>query len=679
MSLVHFYLAVILLISTFIIGNILFRGCTLLKNITVALSLFLIEYYFVSVIFLWLNIFNVLWVLKSMTVLNAGILFFYRKKLLSERIHISFDKREIIMAVIIILLIPLIITKSEDIRTSSDMGMYFEKAVVLMGEDTGVIKKLNEIQVISENVDAGVLELQEQLFGIYIRGSQDGKTIYDYHSLPTWVTFLALFGKIFGLYHCAQALSVLYITALLCVYFCCENIARSTYGKYIAVAVFSLSPVIIYVSKATLTEIAFLAVFFSGCMWLSEKDIKIKFLSFIYFALLGFIHISMYMYMPIIIVVLMYLFINRKEKVYAYVNILTAVFYMVSIFYCHDISYMYTRDQLLRFTFLGDNLKSVVIALVGIFSLAVLVQVLLLIFGNRVNNWLDKRCSRILPIVIIMLEIVILAGTFIIGYNLAFTDAFKDTFSAASGSWNLRQYYVGEGWSAVRHLNMINILMCTGIVSVPLIIFYSFYRKNKQDVIDNCLYMICLYSIAIFTFIQVDTPNNYYASRYFVLMVIPSITLLMARIVSKSVITKMMFVWIICFNLYFDRYFIDRGSFAGQYQLLEDVLEQIPEEAVVVVRAKDKSLNQILINNLREINQNMVFNYKNAEEIKDFYGDKPLYFITSQSSDKNKELIWYKKYSIMGNLGGGDGKYMTEEISSSDQDIYIYLIDGRGK
>lgn len=676
MSLVYFYLAVILLISTFIIGNILFRGCTLLKNITAALSIFLLEYYVVSVIFLWLDVFDVLWVLKSMAVLNAGVLFFNRKKLHSEHLNISFDKREIIMAVIVILLIPLIITKSEDIRTSSDMGMYFEKAVVLMGEDTGVIKKLDEIHLISENVDAGVLELQQHLLGIYIRGNQDGETIYDYHSLPTWVTFLALFGKIFGLYHCAQALTVLYITAMLCAYFCCENIAGNAYGKYFAVAVFALSPVIVYVSKATLTEIAFAAVFFSGCMWISEKDTKLKFFSFLYFALLGFIHISMYMYMPIIIMVLMYLFINKKEKVYAYVNILTTVFYMVSIFYCHDISYMYSRDQFMRFTFLGDNFKSVVIALVGLFSLAVLVQILLLVFMDKINNWLYKKCDQLIPILIILIEIIIFAGVIIVGYNLAFTDKFQP----AGGSWHLRKDYVGQGWIAIRRLNMVNILLSTGIIAIPFIFLYSFLRKNKQDVIENCLYLICLYSIAIFTFIQVDTPNNYYASRYFVPMVIPSITLLMAKIVNKSVITKIIFVWIMCFNLYFDRYFIDRGSFAGQYQLLEDVLDKIPKEAIVVFRSKDKSLNQILINNLREINQNMVFNYKNVEEVKEFYGDKPLYFITGQlSKDKGQELLWYKDYTIMGNLGGGDGKYMTEEIFTDNEEVYIYLINGRGK
>lgn len=675
MGLVHFYLVVILLISTFVISNVLFRTCTILKNITAALSVFLLEYYAVSVMFLWLDVFRVLWVLETMVLLNAGILFWNKKKLVAQHIQISFDKREIWIVLIIILLIPIIMKKSEDIRTSSDMGMYFEKAVVLLGEDTGAVKTLDEMYAISENVDVGVLELQSQLYGIYVRGAVEEKIIYDYHSLPTWVTAMALCGEIFGLEHCAQALTILYIIALLCAYFCCENIARSVYGKYIATAVFALSPVIVYVSKATLTEIAFVAVLFSGCMWLSEKNTTIKLLSFLYFALLGYVHISMYMYMPLLVIILMYLFINKKEKVYGYINILTTVLYMLSILYCHDISYMYTRDQLLRFTFLGDNLKSVAIALMCIYSVAIVVQILLLFSKDKVIGWLSRRCDQLIPLAIIVLEIVIIVGTIMIGYNLGFTDAFEDTYSSGSGTWNLRQYYVGQGWVAIRHLNMINILKCTGIVSVPILFIYGIFRKDKKDLIENCLYMICLHAIIIFTFIQVDTPNNYYASRYFAPIVIPIIALLMARILSTSVVTKIVFAWIICFNLYFDRFFIDRGSFAGQYQLMEDVLEQIPEEAIVICHPEDKSLNQTIINNLREINQNKVFNYKNLEEVKQFYNGSPLYFIAGRPRDVGVEPAWQKDYIISGNLGGADGKYMTEEISTYNESVYIYVFD----
>lgn len=675
MELVHFYLIVILLISTFAIGNFLFQTCTLIKNITVSLSVFLLEYYAVSVVFLWLDIFKVLWVLETMVLMNAGILFWNRKKIVAQRIKISFDKRELWIAVIIILLLPIIMKKSEDIRTSSDMGMYFEKAVILLGEDTGVVKTLDEMHVISENVDLGVLELQSQLFGIYVRGSVGGETIYDYHSLPTWVTALALWGEIFGLDHCAQVLTILYIIALLCAYFCCENIARCVYGKYIATAVFALSPVIIYVSKATLTEIAFIAVLFGGCMWLTENNARIKLLSFLYFALLGYVHISMYMYMPILVIILMYLFIKKKEKVYGYINILTIVLYMLSILYCHDISYMYTRDQLLRFTFLGDSLKSVAIALMGIYSFAIVVQVVLLFSKDKVLSWFGRCCDRIIPLAVMLLEIVIIIGSIVIGYNLGFTDTFEGTFSAGSGTWNLRQHYIGQGWVSIRHLNMINILKCTGIVSIPILFLYSFLRKDKKDIIENCLYMICLSAIAIFTFIQVDTPNNYYASRYFAPIVIPCVALLMARILRTSVIVKIVFAWIICFNLYFDRFFIDRGSFAGQYQLLEDVLDQIPEEAIVLCHSEDKSLNQTLINNLREINQNKVFNFRNADEVKQFYNDQPLYFVAGHPWEMGIEPVWQKNYVIYGNLGGADGKYMTEEISTYNESVYIYVID----
>lgn len=661
----------LLLASCFFISLVIVKKGTLMKTFTVSLSVFLIEYYVISVVFLWIDIFEVIYILLCMSLVNAILALTKWKKIVDEtcRMGERIQKKDLVIVAMILLVLPFTMTKSEDIRTSSDMGMYFEKAVVLMGEDTRVVKKLEEIGTISADVDEGVLAIQEQLQGIYIRGSEGEDIIYDYHSIPTWVTFLALFGKMFGLMNCTWALTILYVWAILCSFYCCENISKDKYGKYMAFVVFALSPVIIYVSKATLTEIAFVAVLFSGCMFLSEEDIKCKYISIFSFALLAYIHISMYLYMPIFIACLMYIYINKRERIYAIINVAWTALYMISIFYCHRISYRYMRDQYMRFSFLGSNLKQVVFWLLIIFLMMIILQVLLMCMSEERKICLAQWLQKLVPAVIILFEIVIIVGSAVIGYRLGFTN----TYEPVGGTWHLRTTYVGKGWEAIRHLNIVNILMCTGIVSVPVLFGYSAFRKEKQDIIENCLYLISLYAILIYTFIQVDTPNNYYASRYFAMIIIPVIALLMGRITLKRQMVIALMIGIIGFNSFFDFFFIGRGSFQGQYTLMNDVLKEIPEDAIVLVREEDKSLNQLLVNNLRELNGNKVYNYKNYEEIREAYKPEALYLISSvEQNGESQKLVLKKEYEIMGNLGGVDGRYMTEDINTYNEMICIY-------
>lgn len=671
MSILYLLWVLLLLGSCFFVSLIIAKKGTLLKTCTVTLCMFAFEYFTISVVFLWADLFAVWIILLVMSMINLSILLIKRKTAMEETVRLKerVDNREFFVILLIFLLLPFTWTKSEDVRTSSDMGMYFEKAVVLMSEDTGVVRRLDEFQTVSANADKGVIAIQEQLQGIYVRGVEGDQIIYDYHSIPTWVTALALFGKMFGLKYCTAVLSVLYIMAILCAFYCFQNISRTKYGEYLSFAIFALSPIIIYVSKATLTEMAFVAVFLSGCMFLSENDIVEKYISIIPFGLLPFIHISMYMYMPIFIVCLIYLYINRKEKVYAVINIAWITLYMISIFYCHRISYRYTKEQYLRFRFLGNDLKKIVFLLLIIFIIAILIQAILMNIKDQKKDFLSRLADKVLPIGIVLCVIVIIVGSIVNGYYLAFTDVYQPL----EGTWQLRSNYAGQGWVAIRHLNLVNIMMCTGVVSIPITFVYSITRKEKKDVIENCLYLVCLYTILIYTFIQIDTPKNYYASRYFAMIIVPALSLLMARIAVNKKWTILLLIWIVCFDGFFAVFFTGRSSFQGQYDLMEDVMQKIPEDAVVLVREEDESLNQILVNNLRELNGNLVYNYLNYDDVREVFDGQPIYVISGVEQDnEDQKLLLYKDYEIMGNLGGEDGKYMTKQIYTYYESVYVY-------
>lgn len=671
MNLKFLSISILILFLCFLLMQLLVNKIRILKQIVISIMFFIIQYYLFSVVFLWIDRFEVRHILTVIFIVDVCLCFFWRKKIIEKikNTNLLFSRDDLVILGILVLLIPFIFVKSQDIRTSSDMGMYFEWTVKLTGDNTGVSRYLNEIGQISENVDEGVYRIQEQLDGVYTRAEHINGTIeYEYHSLPTWVTLMALFAKSFGIYNAAQVLTLLYAITVLCCYFTCENIGKSPKNKYLSITIFALSPIIMYVAKCTLTEIAYINILFFALLCLSESDKKIKYLSGVGFGLLGFIHISNFMYVFAIYLILMYISICRKEKTYGSINLINLAMFGISLFYANFISHFYTESQLSRLNFLGDEPKEIVKWLLLILLICGGLQIFILVISEKFLDKIIKIIQCIMPIGLIFLEIVIIIGFFIQGYYLGFTDK----YITGGGTWHLRSEYADQGLKAISYLNIINILRATSFIWVPIIFIFNFIRKRKDDIVQNALLFGLLYSMFIYTYIQIDTPTNYYASRYLAMTIIPLITLLAATFEYTKKVYLCISLWCTIYTLRYDYNFILRGSFLGQYHLIKDTLAQIPYGSVVLVLEEDESLNEILVNNLREMNGNYVYNYSNEAEVKAHYIDQPIYTISSHKIENENQLLLYNNYLIMNNLGGSNGRYMTEEISYTNESIYIY-------
>ena len=480
---------------------------------------------------------------------------------------------------------------------------------------------------------------------------------------------MALFAKIFGIYYAPQVLTFLYVIAVLCCFFTCENIGVVSRNKYLSIAVFALSPVLLYVSKATLTEISYISVLFCALFCISESDRKLKFLSAICFGILSFIHLSNYMYVFAIYVGLLYIAVFQKEKIYGVINLINIVMFAIALFYANFISHLYTHEQLLRFRFLGQELNEVMIGLLIILSCCVAIQIIELLISDKILDKVIKILKYIVPKGLIALELIIIVGIVIQGYYLGFTDKYM----TGGGTWHLRAGYANQGIESLSYLNIINILRATSYIWVPIIFVYNIFRKNKDNVIQNALLFVFFYSMFIYTYIQIDVPTNYYASRYFAMMIIPVVTLLAVTIIDKKKIFLLVSAWSLIYCLRYDYNFLFRSSFMGQYQVLQDAIKQIPYGAVVLVQEENTGLNQILVNNLREMNGNLVYNFANMDEIRNYYFDQDIYVISAQKCSNIEQLLLYKSYEIMGNLGGEKGRYMKENIHTYDEIVCIYI------
>lgn len=649
-------------------------GSSIIKRILCTIGIFMLEYHIVSVIFLMFHIFLIKRILITLCIADIALcgLLFHRLKRGGFRCpKFSVSRSEVIVLLILLLMLPFTINKSEDIRSSSDMGIYFEWANRLSTNDTASVKSLEELGKISDSVDQGVLRIQEQLIGVYEKGENElGIKEYELHSLPTWSSFMALWGQLFGQYHASQVLTLYFFVAAICLFYVCGKIEKDSFGKFHAMIIFCLSPIMLYVSKCTLTEIAYICFILLGIFFLSESDKKLKILSGIYFGLLGYIHISNFIYIFAFYVVLWLLGLYKKDIIYGMVNIIQLMLYMISLYYVSAVSSVYTEMQFSRLSFLGSSNDKII----GNFSLIIftlsIIQVISIVIFKWKSDEFIKFCDWLMPKALIVLEIIILLGVIQQGYYLGFSDK----YSSGDGTWQLRETYANMGWQSLSYLNITNILRATGFLYVPFIFLYNFIRKNKKDLVPNLLLFVLLYSLFVYTFVQVDTPNNYYASRYFAMIIIPMAALLTSTFFTKKVLYSCVGIISAIYFLRYDFLFINTAPFSGQYAILKDALTNIPYGSIVLAMEDNVSTNQMLVNLLRDINGNQVYNYDNHDEVQQYYSNCDIYVI-SLGTVEDSSLIYRRNYSLLYNLSGENGRYMSQAPAFYTQTICLSRLE----
>ena len=112
----------------------------------------------------------------------------------------------------------------------------------------------------------------------------------------------------------------------------------------------------------------------------------------------------------------------------------------------------------------------------------------------------------------------------------------------------------------------------------------------------------------------------------------------------------------------------------GQYNLLQDVLEVIPANAVVFCNPESHTLNTRLTGNLRVLNDNEIYNLKNIEEVLNFYPDKNAYIISENAVEGIGDLILSNEYISQYSFGNGaDGRYATS-YGTYEIPLYLYKI-----
>ncbi len=610
------------------------------KNILYTLAFFVIEYYLFSALFLFIDYYSVAYVLVCCLITNIILCVVIRRKynsIFNNRKYIF--KSDLLFIVLMILMLPFVSKKNENFDLH-DTGQYYEKAIQLADDGPQKANLLPEYGMYTEDVSQDLLEMAQTLPKDWT--IINGQLQYTYHGIPTWVTFITLFIKIFGVYTSLISLTFFYLIACFSLYYAIGNICKQNFCKYLSIPLFGFLPIILFLAKTTLTELPFIAMLLFGICLISSPDIREKYLSIIPFGLLGFLHVSVILYVPIFFIALLILSLYKNLK-YGVINICTIMMYIASLGYCAVVSPFYTKNQLGSIPFFNTMKLSMAVIIITAGCLLLIAIQCLVIKSKSFRNllmYIGHFLSPKLPVLFRIAALLLIAITLYQAYRLGFTD----TYNVGGGSWTRRKYYSNQGFISLTRLNIISIVMATGYISIPYIFYRLFSKKTQWNFYEKFYGILLLYGLSIYLVLRFsipDTPYNYFVSRYYATFIVPICAILMAVLIK----TKWQFIFISIFAIItalpFSLFLMNTRESDGQNDFLKSVMEIIPTESVVLVDNSDFICNNCVFA-LRELNQNYVFSLQSKESIEAQEAEKEIFVFTTQPINDENYTVRYE-------------------------------------
>jgi hypothetical protein len=151
---------------------------------------------------------------------------------------------------------------------------------------------------------------------------------------------------------------------------------------------------------------------------------------------------------------------------------------------------------------------------------------------------------------------------------------------------------------------------------------FAALRGRELAASPKCTFLLSavLWTVAVYTFFRVDTPVNYYASRYFVPVLVPTTLLLLGALLghfqTRPGTLAVVALVGLSFNLYFDRALYRVPSENEKLEFVEEVATRVGDDRVLFVRADERTyrLLALLLRSLHGISVVRVANLHGAAE-----------------------------------------------------------------
>lgn len=513
-----------------------------------------------------------------------------RKALLPK---ISFDRKAYWIPLVIMLVsLPFTWNKFELYSMGQDQGTYQVKALALLAYDTHNYMEMEEFNKLDTPE-----EKQKYLDFVYSQNnlylprvieetetdaSQFDRIVGTIHGLPTYSALLALWGAMFGYANMIGVQTILYICLIFLSFFVAENMKlKRTTGAWITLLT-AFSPIVIWCSKSSLTELG-LAVIFTVFLYILTGKKEHAWLAWIPLVVFAFFHISIYIFMPVLVILLFMMYFMQKAKGWLISVIGTLIGYGVSAFWAFDIAPYYSYGnysvlfKLTRNIINQDNIKPVIVVLCVLLSAAAVV--LMTEWGKALADNLCRLCadSRIFRNSVIWLIRLTLAGSFLFFVYKGFITA------------EYTRYF--------EYLQISTFTYMTGLILVPFLYGYLFCKPGKvlgngMTAVFVLLFFYCV--IAYSSFMRLHVSYYYYYARY-VTIFLGIIFLLAARLAEdmewgRWAVPVMFAVALLTFLPYDAGLPTQKDHTRCEWEVLADVCEDITSKDAFIVGPEEQQI-----------------------------------------------------------------------------------------
>ena len=506
---------------------------------------------------------------------------------------------EAITLLLLVLVSPIALPRMALLYMDSDAGAYSNRAIHHLHEGSlsGTIPVRDQLQgELLKSFDRDNLGKRGQYRpGIYRMPSDPNRFIFQF--FPGWPMLLAQWAGLFGLARMFDAVLFTFVMAVLFCGFVLEDRGLGVTAFTTTMALIASSPLLLYFSKYTTTEIFLLFLFLFVLYFFSRKD-RLG-LALASLGVLAWVvtHVSSFLYAPLFFLVALHAYraADRRSAAFAaaaFVILLAGIPLGLGF----SPSYVLRTYRVSFISLPLGYTGRIPLALVTLAYVAGLGLSLGALWHARTrglpttSSELDVSRRRSLQRgVVRAVLLVIAAWTVYRGYLLGWTDHFVP-LRDLGGIWGARAEYAGAGWAALAHANIVNMLMATSVVGLGLVLALALWRGDGVCSSPRGAFLLAavLLPLGIYTFLRFDTPVNYYASRYFLPVFVPATMLLYGELLAAFRVRR---AWILGlalvglgFNLPFDRALYLCPGYPDEMRFVEDVAARVGDGRVLFAR-----------------------------------------------------------------------------------------------
>lgn len=590
-------------------------------------------------------------------------------------------KNMLIPVIICLIAFPFVSVKNEIFGMGQDEGVYQIQAINFMYNNNSRQKDFEEYHLLETEEERNHFNdsIRKQLGGYDIPSADYPKTVYDrnisqvsgfIHGIPSYSSMLAMWGTLFGIENMIDIDTVFYICTIFLVYFICRNLKLKKASCICACILTALSPVILWVSKSSLTEI-FIDVIITAFLYFitDDENSSEKWLSIIPVAVFGCYHVSIYTMIPVFMMIYGGMYFFTREKQYAVLLPSVILGYMISFFAMKQIQPVYTINNYRDLFVAGINVHNISKVIPAACIILTAISILFIFILSRTNKnfkpeEFNKKASEngIFKIFLILLMLVPTAFTII------------------------KSFTKYSSWEEANHLALWGFIFNAGVflVSFAIIYFVTYPKFFIQENSRLAIFIMFFYCIIIYSsFLRYEIQYYFYYARYlapFVPVAIIFGVLTMDRAGRKFIYPLTLLSLALSFP-YSKFLMTAKDDTRMEWDILEDTSDIInsKEDSCIIINKfyspklwlPLKQMTNADIYPLNEENENQF-----AEKLLKY---KNVFYITNKkiSSDEGFEIYYKNKINHSEDDGNNTGKNIPMPLKYMEvkDDIYIYSFE----